>query len=366
MEAVHPLAPIAAVRSAATEADDQNLNAGSRLLSQLTPGQRVRVTVREILSNSDFVVALEPEGGKALRDQLMHMSLPPGARPGDLLSLVFVSREPRLKFALLADLQSEGDVFRPSETGGFIDRLLRSPSLADRFINSSVAPLLGAPPDDPAELSLRLAKTLERSGLFYESHLAQWIVGKRGLVELLLEPQARLGGSRLITSTGSGDNQYSEAADVTAQTENSMHETVQRAALYHEQAHNEALSLMRQQLEALETRHIAWQGEAWPGQSITVEFFDEDSCTSTDTDQADHASGNVWKTRLCLTLPNLGKVTGNVQLHTHGLEIDLAMANPATVATLRAGAAMLSQGLESEGITLLRVAVDVNEKTESP
>jgi hypothetical protein len=289
------------------------------------------------------------------------MTLPPGVRPGDRLSLVFISREPYLQFALPADMQPEGDAFRSSGTADFIDRLLRSPSLPDRFINAPAAPLLDGPPDDPSELSLRLMQALERSGLFYESHLAQWIAGKRARHELLLEPQSRLGGSRSISSAECTDKQYLHETGFVAHAENSNHQNkAGRTPVHDEQARSEALSLIRLQLEALETRQIGWQGEGWPGQPITVEFFEEDSCTSSDTDQA---SANAWKTRLCVTLPTLGKVTGTLRLYAHELEVNLTGENPAVVTMLRAGAPMLSRGLESGGILLLPIGVDVDEKT---
>ncbi|WP_253721446.1 flagellar hook-length control protein FliK, partial [Burkholderia thailandensis] len=43
-----------------------------------------------------------------------------------------------------------------------------------------------------AALSLALAQAVAQSGLFYESHLAQWLAGQRTTAELAREPQARL------------------------------------------------------------------------------------------------------------------------------------------------------------------------------
>ncbi|HET7061746.1 MAG TPA: flagellar hook-length control protein FliK [Nitrosospira sp.] len=370
MEAVNPLAPIAAVRPAATESDNRNLNAGSRFLAQLAPGQRARATVREILSNSDFIVTLESEGGKALKDQLMHITLPPGVRPDDRLSLVLISREPRPQFALLADLRTHGDVFWPSETGGFIDRLLRSPSLANRFIHSSIAPLLGGPPDDPAELSLRLGQTLERSGLFYESHMVQWIAGKRALADLLLEPQARFPRRGSLAVPGGDQNAKVggtsvRAAPSTQDSGRPNSDFVNDASVRPDQAPREALALMRQQLEVLETRQVAWQGEAWPGQPVALEFFEEDRGGSPDTDQPGQAPVTGWKTCLRLNLPSLGKITADLRLNTQGLEVSLAATDLAAAAVLQSGTIGLGRSLESAGITLLALGVDVDEEIPS-
>jgi len=59
----------------------------------------------------------------------------------------------------------------------------------------SAGPLLQAAPADgegTATLSNALAKLVDQSGLFYESHLAQWVSGQRPLASLLQEPQAAL------------------------------------------------------------------------------------------------------------------------------------------------------------------------------
>jgi len=58
------------------------------------------------------------------------------------------------------------------------------------------APLLPAPPGTgqgaAADLSGALAALVDQSGLFYESHVAQWVMGQRPLATLLQEPQAGL------------------------------------------------------------------------------------------------------------------------------------------------------------------------------
>jgi len=55
-----------------------------------------------------------------------------------------------------------------------------------------VTPLLDQPTGAPAELALALRTALVRSGLFYESHLANWAVGLDSLDGLMQEPQNRL------------------------------------------------------------------------------------------------------------------------------------------------------------------------------
>ncbi|RQR60434.1 flagellar hook-length control protein FliK, partial [Burkholderia sp. Bp9126] len=93
----------------------------------------------------------------------------------------------------------------------------RAPLLADPTVlltAGSTAPARGTAPQDTAQqatapqaavlardataatpiLALRaaLAQAVSESGLFYESHLAQWLAGQRPLAALEREPQARL------------------------------------------------------------------------------------------------------------------------------------------------------------------------------
>src|SRR5574340_1266126 len=42
---------------------------------------------------------------------------------------------------------------------------------------------------DPAELAGKLQESLSQSGLFYESHQAQWLQGGRSVSQLMHEPQ---------------------------------------------------------------------------------------------------------------------------------------------------------------------------------
>lgn len=67
-------------------------------------------------------------------------------------------------------------------------------SAAARVVGSEplLAPLQ---PPSPSVIAAALARTVVQSGLFYESHLAQFAAGARSLAELTQEPQARLAGA---------------------------------------------------------------------------------------------------------------------------------------------------------------------------
>src|SRR4051812_2225416 len=304
------------------------------------------------------------------------MKLAAGARPGDILNLIFVARLPRPEFALAADtpLNVKSSSLL-SGTGRFIDDLLRLPVFPDNPLAlSRNVPLLERPPGDGFELSLRLAQALARSGLFYESHQAQWVAGAKPFSELLMEPQAYLAGLRSLPRNGE-KNEMNARATVRAMVDSA----VDRAPSVPDHirsdsdgphprpshagpVHRDALALVRQQLEVLETRHITWEGEAWPGQAVTLEAFEDDYEGSAGRGDANEACARPWKTCLRLNLPNLGPVVANLRLHRHGLEVSLSADDHGATSILQSGAVSLAHGLEGAGIKLLGVGVSTNEE----
>ncbi|MCA3861626.1 MAG: flagellar hook-length control protein FliK, partial [Burkholderia sp.] len=63
---------------------------------------------------------------------------------------------------------------------------------ASAAASSAAAARDAAAPLPVAALRAALAQAVSESGLFYESHLAQWLAGQRPLAALMREPQARL------------------------------------------------------------------------------------------------------------------------------------------------------------------------------
>lgn len=336
----------------------------AQFLAGLESGQRLQATVQATLAGDEFVVSLQmPRAGSA---QTLHMKLPEGIRSGDVLTLVFLSREPRPTFALMGGAPPAQTSLLLSETGRFINNLLRGPVFsggpaalpgAVSSPASSYLPLLAAPPGDGAELAQNLARVLGRSGLFYEAHQAKWIAGAKPLAELLLEPQARLSSLPSPASVSAG----LAAADTGQGAAVPAHDTTADA---YDPVHPGALALVRQQLEVFEARHVAWQGTAWPGQSIAWEVAEEKP-RFTEAPGAAGQSSAVWRTRLCLTLPNLGQVTASLRLDARSgcsLDLRLTAAEPVTAAALRAGAIPLANGMASAGIRLLGMGVDLDEE----
>ncbi|HML77619.1 flagellar hook-length control protein FliK [Geobacter sulfurreducens] len=167
----------------------------------LTPGQMVQAEVLANLPDSRYLIRLA--------NQLLRMEIPLNLQPGQTVELTFVSEEPRLVFALSKEANS-GVPVRISDTGRWLNQLATSRNDATQ---STPLPrpsiILQEPPRDTGRLAEGLRNALTRSGVFYESHLSQWVKGERPLADLLREPQGSL--SRLAVATTSGGSNTSPA-----------------------------------------------------------------------------------------------------------------------------------------------------------
>ncbi|KUY88957.1 MULTISPECIES: flagellar hook-length control protein FliK [unclassified Burkholderia] len=268
-----------------------------------------------------------------------------------------------------------------------------------------------APP--VAALRAALAQAVSESGLFYESHLAQWLAGQRPLAALMREPQARLttapvqpapdaaqhdapdvldellaqrlplptaartavqpgapasGGAvprELAQNAAAAARQG--AASATAATTDPLGDrpdtrwTPARAELAAASAdpqaqtpapvHPAAVPIVRQQLDALATDQFRWAGEAWPGVRLdwTIEPDDPGGHASRGGDDA--GDGIAWRTRLTLTLPSLGTVDAELVLNGAQLVARLR-ANSAGADRLTRNEAALRQRFEGSGLQL--------------
>ncbi|WP_175796197.1 flagellar hook-length control protein FliK [Burkholderia anthina] len=262
-----------------------------------------------------------------------------------------------------------------------------------------------APP--VAVLHAALAQAVSESGLFYESHLAQWLAGQRPLAALLREPQARLASLGQAVADGAQhdasdvlDELLAARSPLPAATRNAAqpggtmpNEPAQNAAAGARQyaasgaagmaadplgeyadlrwtparaelaaassgpqaqtaasVHPDAVPIVRQQLDALATDQFRWSGEAWPGARLdwTIEPDEHGGRASRGDDAGD---GIAWRTRLTLTLPSLGTVDAELVLNGAQLVARLR-ANSTGADRLTRNEAALRQRFEGSGLQL--------------
>ena len=208
-----------------------------------------------------------------------------------------------------------------SSAGKLINQLIQdSASTASTPVSTSKIPLLSEPPATAAQLSQALQHGVSTSGLFYESHLQQWAEGQRSTSDLMKEPQAQL-----------------PATTQSATPQNSMMQLVTSP---------ETSTLIGQQLHTLEQQRISWQGQLWPGQSLQMEI----SRDAPDKNRA--AAEPSWSSTVSFELPQLGTISGHLQLIGDHLHIKLQTDTSAVANTLRQHADDLAGALQGSGATL--------------
>ena len=334
------VAPVGRI-AAATGADavgDARQQDFQRALAGLV-GQSMPAEVLARLTDGSVIVRV---AGTAARMLLPSQSPQPQLQPlqaGAEIALTLVSLSPRPTFQLTdapqsaaipafvdvdvdapfgaqrhaTALESAGSEATLSATARVLSSVLGAAARAQLPQTSIVAPLalLAQAPADPARLAAQLKDAIGASGLFYESHLAEWSAGKRALTELQREPQMQRG---LTTDTA--------IAIAAAQ-------------------------LINLQLASQEQGRIAWQGQLLPGQNLAWQISRDRQ------DSGAHAGADTpdppWRSALRLRFAALGEIGATVVLAGDQLHIAL-QAGPSDIGSvLRTRSDELRRALEACG-----------------
>jgi hypothetical protein len=252
-----------------------------------------------------------------------------------------------------------------SETARFLGALLEKASgspgqRSPAQLAQIGGPLLAGPPADTKELSQVLRNALSQSGLFYESHQAQWVTGERPLADLLREPQGKLSkpdpaSASRIHRPATEESQVLRQAPV--QRDADMQPAAKTAAPT-SPMHPDTVQIVQQQLQALDSRQLAWNGQVWQGQ--TLEWLVEERDARRDNGGADDQA--TWYTSLRLKMPRLGSVSATLTLLPQGVRINLNAAESGAVAMMSGALGDLRAAFEARGLPLLGIAVERGEK----
>jgi len=340
---------------------DPRQQAFPRALAGLV-GQSLQADVLTKLPDGSFVVRVN--------DMAARMPLPPGVQVGTQVSLSLVAITPRPTFQVQtgqgtvafaeagpplpegADPQSSPLAWLEGKNaaalartaalvagtrglaqlaGGGADGANASISSAGKALGDVVAaaqqagtqasaavgrtPLLNGPSADAGAIAQALRDGLAKSGLFYESHVAEWADGTRTRADLALEPQAR--GMPPPTNPD------------TAQ-------------------------LINLQLTAHEQGKVAWQGPLWPGQDL---HWEVERDASGRQDGGAGEDGTTWQSSLRLRFGALGEVAARVVLAGDQLHIRLDAPDAGIKGLLDAHQARLAQALDAAGTPLVTLAI---------
>jgi flagellar hook-length control protein FliK len=202
---------------------------------------------------------------------------------------------------------------------------------------------------DTTQLANKLHDALSHSGLFYESHQAQWIAGARPTTQLLLEPQNQLPQSQITMNTGARNTDAANNPIPPTQTG-----IEQRIAAPNIPQHLQ--TLVQQQLNALETHQVLWQGQVWQDQEMRWEVREESPHRN-----AQGVEEGQWITQINLDLPNLGGVSARLSFNGNALNLTLDVSDAQTRDKLGSASSQLMTALSERGIPVVHTQITQNE-----
>ncbi len=292
-------------------------------VDKLIPGQEVKATVQEQVSPGLFKVQIA--------GQVMQMRLPGQLQAGTTMTLKVESISPHLMFSIFASSAPIATQEQISSASRLLSNLAELP-LGRTLIESSsghpVWPTTGAAPDSK-QLATGLKDALANSGLFYESHQAQWVRGERSTAQLLIEPQ----------------NQSSPQSDYPAAPDKSATQSALPIS-------KELLPLVQQQLHTLETHQLTWTGQIWPEQTMQWEIQGQPERQSMQPED------RQWSTEMELALPNLGDVHARLVYNQGGIRLTLQGADASSVALFNRRLQGLAATLADAGVPLTGALIE--------
>ena len=208
--------------------------------------------------------------------------------------------------------------------GDVMAAALKLPQPAQTRITT--VPIAAAPTADTRQIADGLQHAIDKSGMFYESHLAEWVDGDRPLAELRGEPQMATG------------KQAMEAVRAGVETDPAT------------------AQLISQQLTTQEQGRVSWQGQLWPGQAMQWDI-------ARDTPEGNGKNGGrdggaaPWRSQLTLRFAALGELGASIVMAGDQVHIRLQAGSDASGATLRAHTARLEEALAAAGTPLSTLAI---------
>ncbi|QEI07252.1 flagellar hook-length control protein FliK [Pigmentiphaga aceris] len=237
-------------------------------------------------------------------------------------------------------LSTTGDArVRVSGTARLMSELASPAAAQPKMIQ--VAPLGGAEQADPSRAAQHLQNAVEKSGLFYESHVQAWSEGRRALESLRAEPQGSL-----------------------PQHANSALSAEEQSALPEPRALNAALAsipasvrpLVQEQIALLETGQLGLQG-TWQGQAFSVLIEPDEQNDNKHILPSEQLAN--WRVRIDMETPNLGRLQIEIGLAGEAASVRVRAEDAQTArTTLGAQTGDLLQALDARGLRMQELAID--------
>lgn len=334
-----------------------------RRLAQIAIGKELQAVVDKMLDDGTFFVKIA--------DTTARMALPQGTKAGDVLPMVFIAREPRPTFLLTPQGGSAPATL--SDAARLIGQMLHTAEQHGKpTAVEAQKPLLPAPPTDPQRVADALQDGLDQSGLFYESHLQEWVKGSRSLSDLAREPQAQQTrqpqdrpppasqqpgadiariANQMRESGNAGEklvNLLRDAQMISAATSQATDaDVLARIDMMPPAIDPESARMISLQLNTLETHQLSWHGELWPGQPMEWEVG-EDAPERSPAGMQEP----VWNSRVRFELPHLGGVSASIRLVGNSVQVQVETADEMAAESLRQHGRSLAERIEASGASL--------------
>lgn len=314
------------------------------LPTAFTAGQQLKGDVLAALGGGRFMMQVA--------EQLFEFSMPKGVRSGDRLTFFFITSDPRPTF-LVTRFGLRGDS-RVSETGrwlsGFLGAAPEGGSVQEAF--GILRILLSGLSDDAVHVSETLQRGVRESGLFYESHLARWFEGDYSLENILKEPQGRLSTlrqsddiSKPVVAARGDDTPAIAMKDASLAAMETAFRKAGSVADHDGIIDSRSLTVVREQLETLQSGQILLRGEFFTGQPFEWSVNEREARRG-----SAGAQERDWDTVLKVSLPRLGSVKARLKLNANGVEVDLRSDSIASAELLEQGREALVEQLRAAGL----------------
>ncbi|PHV08695.1 flagellar hook-length control protein FliK [Janthinobacterium sp. BJB412] len=270
---------------------------------------------------------------------------PAATRPARSLAATLLGRAPLTPAAELPELDAGSEPATLSQTARVLTSVLGTANsvagASAGLVGRAALVASGAPL--PEQLAQTLRETIANSGLFYESHVAEWVKGQRTLPELMREPQMQ----RLAQGLAQGGA-----------------ETAARAARGDAGPDLAAAQMVNQQLHSQEHARVQWQGEAWPGQPMQWHIQREPREQRQQSGGQDDGAApeQVWRSGVRFRFPLLGQVEASVTVVGGQIQIQVQTASEESAGTLRAYAERLESAMAAAGSPLSSLTIRAGDR----
>lgn len=228
-------------------------------------------------------------------------------------------------------------------------------------------------PVSSQQVADKLKQSISNSGLFYESHVARWYKGEIPLKTLLAEAQSR--ASLISAQATAEDTPANSTVVVTKVNTDAAVEAPEKllslnnkqmlakeesaSVLFDKGASNSRenlnpTTLLRNQLELMNTPVLRWEGQVWPDFSVALQLKllpsgEEEEAKKHNKKEQNTSSFKEWEFQCTVRSSNKSKLDIHARSDGMNLWLTLGSCSKAVLALLERDRVKLTQRLKEHG-----------------